>query len=402
MTQPIQVVYHTAAMGDPHYWRDTVTDQLQMLKDVGLTTIRITHVGGQEQYVLAEGQRLNLDLTLVRSDPQILHYETFAILEIERLAKESDLPIMYLHTKGVSCPGDLVKWNWRKLMEHYVIRKWKEHLAELESTDYDTIGINWRNEGFSPHYSGNFWIAKASHIRSLPDFPTYHASLLMVRYTCEFWIGSSLACKPKTLLCNNQDMLVQGFDFTQFGDYTPIRLNLGCYTLYRYGWINIDLNLDVVADLYEDAVTLPSFQPGTVSEIFAGHLAEHVPDVGITFARWFELLKPGGRITIIVPDAEAAIDLWRSRLRFPVLGLDSEAGLIAITSGYTSREHVERDPLGLQKHRRVFDASMLRVALQNAGFCDIEQVDDHPIAVARCSEVVWQLAMRASKPQEKE
>ena len=77
-----------------------------------------------------------------------------------------------------------------------------------------------------------------------------------------------------------------------------MKLNLGCWIFYREGYINIDRDREVRADRYEDISVLPSFEANCADEIYAGHVPEHVDDVKASFGRWFEVLKPGGRITI--------------------------------------------------------------------------------------------------------
>ena len=67
-------------------------------------------------------------------------------------------------------------------------------------------------------------------------------------------------------------------------------------------------------------------------EIYAGHVAEHMDDVKASFGRWFEVLKPGGRITITVPDCRGANRMWLERKRFPALELGPDEGIIAITT----------------------------------------------------------------------
>src|SRR5207248_463199 len=72
--------------------------------------------------------------------------------------------------------------------------------------------------------------------------------------------------------------------------------------------------------------------PTCADEIYAGHVAEHMDDVKASFARWFEVLKPGGRITITVPDCRGANRMWLERKRFPALELGPDEGIIAITT----------------------------------------------------------------------
>src|SRR5256885_5208233 len=100
-----------------------------------------------------------------------------------------------------------------------------------------------------------------------------------------------------------------------------MKLNLGCWIFYQEGYVNIDRNREVRADRYEDISTLPSFEANCADEIYAGHVAEHVDDVIASFGRWFEVLKPRGRITITVPDCRGANRMWLERKRFPALGV---------------------------------------------------------------------------------
>jgi hypothetical protein len=101
-------------------------------------------------------------------------------------------PVYYLHTKGVShSPHDQYARYWRQLMLDEVVTNHERCLAEL--TAADAVGTNWAGN----HYSGNFWWARSSHIRRLPDIrglqrfprpimPQY--AVRNVRVQCEFWL----------------------------------------------------------------------------------------------------------------------------------------------------------------------------------------------------------------------
>jgi predicted O-methyltransferase YrrM len=100
-------------------------------------------------------------------------------------------PVYYLHTKGATrSPYDQYARYWRQLMLDEVVTNHKRCLAEL--TDADTVGTNWRGN----HYSGNFWWARASHIRHLPDIrglqrfprPIAADAVWNKRLQCEFWL----------------------------------------------------------------------------------------------------------------------------------------------------------------------------------------------------------------------
>ncbi|OWK37291.1 class I SAM-dependent methyltransferase [Fimbriiglobus ruber] len=211
MEKPI-VVYHAAAMGN---WQDVVTDQLALLRDCGHTEIRLSHVGHGLDWLLDRTARAGIDATLVRSDPNTDHYETFALMEIDRLAKEEKVnaPILYLHTKGVSAPHHYCKQKWRRLMEEYVVRRWRDNLAYL--ADHDVVGVNWWQDGES-HFSGNFWIARPDWLRRLPPFAAFHEAKQRVRYSCEMWIGAAPGCRPKSLVCAGERFWEDHYDFDRW------------------------------------------------------------------------------------------------------------------------------------------------------------------------------------------
>ncbi len=177
-----------------------------------------------------------------------------------------------------------------------------------------------------------------------------------------------------------------------------MKLNLGCWIFYRDGWVNIDHDRSVRADRYEDATLLPSIAPDSIEEIYAGHLAEHVEDVKGTFARWGEVLKPGGRITITVPDCRGANRLWLERKRFPALEVEPDEGILQITTGVKPADLRGRAPEAVL-HKRVFDESTLRICMEAAGFVSIASVDNHEAMVAPCSALGWQIALEGYKPE---
>ncbi len=177
-----------------------------------------------------------------------------------------------------------------------------------------------------------------------------------------------------------------------------VRLNLGCWIFHRDGWVNVDRDRSVRADLYEDAELLPSIAANSVDEIYAGHIAEHVDDVKLAFMRWHEVLKPGGRITITVPDCRGANRLWLEGKTFPGLEVGPAEGIVEITTGVKQADLRGRAPEAVL-HRRVFDESTLRICMEAAGFVRIKRVDDHVAMVAPCSALGWQLALEACKAE---
>jgi hypothetical protein len=179
----LTVVYHVAGMGN---WKEVVNEQLALLQRVGLTSVQSTYVGPEPQWLESCAKEHSIDLHLVKQSPNTDHYETFAMLHIEELAKSSDKPVLYFHTKGVSNPGDHRKPIWRRLMGRWVVERWKENLDLLAT--HETVGVDWLHCTHS-HYVGNFWLARADYLRRQEPFVTFHTNMSMTRFSCEFWIG---------------------------------------------------------------------------------------------------------------------------------------------------------------------------------------------------------------------
>jgi len=210
VTDPPLVVWHIAGMG---HWKEVVPEQIALLQESGLRSdIYITYLGEEEGYLKALLDAAELSYDIVDSDPNLAHCETLAMLQVERLAKKKNVnrPILYMHTKGVSNPGDWCKQRWRHLMQEHVVRQWRLNLLHLR--DHDAVGVNWI-EGGSQHFSGTFWIAHPNWIRRLPPFAEYHAARGMDRYSCEMWIGAAQWCKAKSLACRNEAFWESWYDF---------------------------------------------------------------------------------------------------------------------------------------------------------------------------------------------
>jgi predicted SAM-dependent methyltransferase len=99
-----------------------------------------------------------------------------------------------------------------------------------------------------------------------------------------------------------------------------IRLNVGCGTDYREGFINIDgssclFKVDKTIDLCSESL-LDSFEQDSVHYILANDIIEH-------FFHWeavkllkefYAVLKPSGKCEIRAPDTEYIIKSWRLSL----------------------------------------------------------------------------------------
>jgi predicted SAM-dependent methyltransferase len=137
------------------------------------------------------------------------------------------------------------------------------------------------------------------------------------------------------------------------------RLNLGCGSSYRPGYVNVDLFDRSVADSFSDVENL-SYEPASVDEIVADQLIEHFDLVHCRYllAAWFRMLRPGGRMVLETPDLEAALrKLVKSRP-------DEQASTLQWLYGI--------DSPGLQ-HKGGFTFDILKRVLIETGFEKIER-----------------------------
>jgi hypothetical protein len=98
----------------------------------------------------------------------------------------SNEPILYLHTKGVTTPGNDCISDWRNYMIYFLVAKYKECLEVLKTND--TCGVDLRKDPVL-HYSGNFWWANSNYLKKL-DPPENLNTPLSHRHKCEFWVCS--------------------------------------------------------------------------------------------------------------------------------------------------------------------------------------------------------------------
>lgn len=96
-------------------------------------------------------------------------YEKFTYYAIRddmlSLDKTDDYFICYIHTKGITHNTPQVT-DWRKCMEYFLITKAERTMRLMYAHNAESAGIfltdNPNIPNIPKHYSGNFWIAKAS------------------------------------------------------------------------------------------------------------------------------------------------------------------------------------------------------------------------------------------------
>jgi len=156
---------------------------------------------------------------------------------------------------------------------------------------------------------------------------------------------------------------------------TALKLNLGCGSYHMEGWVNIDQLESVNPDLLADAMDLP-YEANSVDEIYCGHLVEHLSwDEGQGALRhWLDILKPGGKIRVVVPDFDILAKRYLDNPRSEKL---------KVLNNYFIYSYVQESP-----HRYFYSAGLLKEAMEMAGFKRVERLPvNHPYFV---ETVDWQ------------
>lgn len=88
-----------------------------------------------------------------------------------------------------------------------------------------------------------------------------------------------------------------------------MKLHLGCGIRQIKGFTNIDIRPEVNPDIIDDILKLEKFKSNSVDLIYICHCLEHVSkrDSYKALERFYNVLKPDGKLYIAVPDIEAAI-----------------------------------------------------------------------------------------------
>jgi hypothetical protein len=161
-----------------------------------------------------------------------------------------------------------------------------------------------------------------------------------------------------------------------------LRLNLGCGHIPLEGFLNVDARpldgVDVVAEVGD----LP-FDPGTVAHIHSMHLLEHFPVEELSrrlLPYWFDMLRPGGTFTAVVPDSETMLDEYAAG-RFP---FDDLRLVIFGEQEYDGDFHFN-----------MFSRTSLCELIEKAGFADV-----HIVEAGRRNGVCYEMEVAALRPDD--
>lgn len=152
-----------------------------------------------------------------------------------------------------------------------------------------------------------------------------------------------------------------------------LRLNLGCGSNIRFGWVNVDLRQG--ADLRLDLRRELPFGDGSACVIYSEHFFEHLeyPDEAGSFLQeTYRVLAPGGLFRVGVPDTEWPVRAYTSD--------DSGYFDLARERGWhpgwcqTRMQHLNYHfRVRRGEHKYAYDFETLAKSLAGAGFISVER-----------------------------
>lgn len=146
----------------------------------------------------------------------------------------------------------------------------------------------------------------------------------------------------------------------------PIRLHIGG-AVRKDGWTNFNIQPGPSVDVVGTCTDLSAFADGSVEEIYASHVLEHLSyheELHRALAECHRVLRPGGRLLASVPDFEFLCRLFlaeglTANQRFEVMRL--------IFGGQMDAHDV---------HKAGLTFEFLSGYLRQAGFAEVERTGD--------------------------
>ncbi|MCK4624307.1 MAG: hypothetical protein KAV00_03280 [Phycisphaerae bacterium] len=136
-----------------------------------------------------------------------------------------------------------------------------------------------------------------------------------------------------------------------------MKLNLGAGHSQLDGWTSVDIDPASGAQVIDDIAVLSSIPDGSCREIMCCHALEHIyrPQVLPTLRIWCTKLKPGGKLTLYLPDVRK---FWQKYLS----GHMGEKRLLDVTYGVQGGDN----PWAV--HKTAFWPERITMLLQGSGF----------------------------------
>ncbi len=166
-----------------------------------------------------------------------------------------------------------------------------------------------------------------------------------------------------------------------------MKVNLGCGNSYLDGWVNVDANPNVRADVYMEAFEFVRAHGAEVDELYMGHFLEHLmPASAVALLSLIaDEVPEGARVSAVVPDMRAIFAAY-------------DAGEISNVELNERYVYSYEQP---SHHVWCHDADSLAAAFERAGYTDVQQIDPltwDPVFWKVGPESRWQCGVSAHAP----
>ena len=163
MSRPIAIFYHLyqTEIGGLVYQQ-----QMHRLYTSGLMEecefLHIGVVGDNEMFSVPRKAKVHKNERLTKDEGETVE----AMYKFCCDPNNSHYNVLFFHSKGASRQFVPQLHAWRLFLEFFVLDKWKDCVYALKQ--YNTAGAKLRMKPY-PHYSGNFWWARADYLATLDE-----------------------------------------------------------------------------------------------------------------------------------------------------------------------------------------------------------------------------------------
>jgi predicted SAM-dependent methyltransferase len=205
----------------------------------------------------------------------------------------------------------------------------------------------------------------------------------------------------RTAILNAVNPCYQG-RVAQLRGESRLSLNVGSGGKGRPGWVNVELTRHRDTTLCHDIRRPFPLRAGSVRRIFIEHVLEHVDyasDAPAMLKDFHRLLEPGGRLRIVVPDAERFVRAYASRdpAVWKALGFDLSDLPADLHTPMLVLNHIFHQQ---GEHLFAYDFETLAALLEAAGFKEVQkaafrQSPDPELAIDQANHEPYSLYVEA-------
>lgn len=165
----------------------------------------------------------------------------------------------------------------------------------------------------------------------------------------------------------------------------PVRLDLGAGSTRTPGFLSVDVRRDSNADIIADITNLPEAFFGKVDELRSRHALEHLSyhNARKALENWHRVLKPNGKLTVIVPDLEFHARQYLGETMSSFSDQTQHA-----MAGFYGWSDPNRGGQDWDIHRWGYSFHTLKALLEDIGYSDVQRI------LAGTDSEPWHLQVR--------